>query len=245
MKRRFISAIIALVTTATLFSSVASAAQTRAWHGARMLATYDGFWFESTFPTLYSRQSAGTLEKINWEFWHFINGDTSGSWVEMGYHNGYSWDSSGQPISYNSYDGLFVAKATSSSWSLSKISSANWSYGQNHTMGTDFWSGASGTKYVDMRSDQSVIYTFSGATPAARIDAGVEFGQDPILPSTSAKQKITLPSNMKQLSVRSGGTWVTWASSGKTIYPFNQNEGIWYEAPSATWSSSNNQINFN
>jgi hypothetical protein len=47
---------------------------------------------KSTLPTLKSDWSIGEENKINWEFWFFINNKTTGSdraWVEMGYHDGY------------------------------------------------------------------------------------------------------------------------------------------------------------
>lgn len=246
--RKSTASIVAVIVATISLASTASASQTRAWHGERTQATYNGFWLQSTLPTLYSRWTDRTEDKINWEFWHFINNDTSNSWVEMGYHNGYGYDSSGNVTTTTNYNGLFVAKATPTSFTLIPLTSKGWSYGQTHTMGTDFYAGYLGstlTNLVDMRADNTVVATFSDVTPAARIDAGVEFGQNPILPSTSAKQSITTPSSMDSLSVRSGSTWTTWAASGKTISSFNLDQGIWYTPPVVSWDATNNKIKYN
>ncbi|MVO99723.1 hypothetical protein [Paenibacillus lutrae] len=227
MVKKMLLSVLFLFILTPIFSSY-SFAQTRSWHIVEVHeGTYDGFWMQSTLPTITSRWTPGTENKINYEFWQSTNGKSKTDWVEMGYHDGYDYDIYGEGKYDTSYKGLFVAKKTLTSWTLRKVTSENWKPGENHTWGTDFWPNSDGTTSVDMRSDGAVIQTYHKTTPAAKISVGVEFGQGPILPS-STPQRISSNSYIYNLHVRKyrpNDIWYKWSDVGGILI-WNDNQGL-------------------
>lgn len=230
-------------------SALAASPQLHAWKiGRNESGTYDGFWMQGTIPALYHRWSSGNYNKINYEFWHCTSTSGCSTWVEMGYHNGYDWNSDGSEKTTSQYPGAFTARSTSTSWKVVKLSSLSWAPSQNHTMGTDFWYNLSGNRYVDMRSDSQVVYTWDQSAPGKRIDAGLEFGQYPILSSGNA-QTISLPSSIYNLTVRPNrinpNTWYRWDQVGGTTAFTSNPDNITIAPINVSYSSTTNTINFN
>jgi hypothetical protein len=248
MFKKMIATVSTLFLLICFFSSSAFASEQKQAHdiAKNTNGTYDGFWMQGTIPTLYPRWSNGAYNKINYEFWHVTSVDNT--WVEMGYHNGYDWYSDGSEKPSSQYTGAFTARQTLTSFKVVKLTSLSWAPSQNHTMGTDFWYDIVGNRYVDMRSDQQVVYTWDQSAPGSRIDAGLEFGQYPILASNNP-QTISLPSSIYNLTVRPNrinpNNWVTWNNTG-TISTIHSNPyGLTISPIAISYSSTTNKINFN
>jgi hypothetical protein len=221
----------------------AAATQTHTYNISRIADdpnNYNGFWCQAVLPTLTPVWASGTENKINCEFWYPINAGGGTNWVEMGYHNGYAFNSDGSVNTKASYLGCFTARATSSSWRVDTFGSLNWASSQTHTLGNMFNNNpSSGAWTCDMRTDNSVIITYNSSGPGAdfTIDAGLEWGV-----SNAASQSVSKPTNITDLNIytwqASGGkVWKKWSDIGSVI---NYNNHTGY---TATFDSSNNLIN--
>ncbi|OIO88785.1 MAG: hypothetical protein AUK32_00540 [Candidatus Aquicultor secundus] len=230
MLKKTIRYLLLTVSILLMFNSSALASQTKTWsqQGLPQQSSYNNFFLYTTLPTLNSVWANGTENKINWEYWFTINNDTS-QWVEMGFHSGYGFNSDGTPNYTYPYTGLFTARATSSSFSLTPFQSRGWAAGQNHSMGVDLRTGSA----AQMRTDGSVLGSYLNSTPSnvGRIDAGVEWGT-----SNNAAQSISTPSYMTDLNVMYSGTWHFWKDIGG-IVGYNSHAGY-----AAIFESSYNRI---
>lgn len=231
--KRVLSFLLIIITLAVAANAYAE--QTHTYNVANLpqKSTYQGMSLKGTLPALNPNWTSGTENKINYEFWFNINND-SNSWVEMGYHNGYAWNSDGSVNKNASYNGLFTAKATAGGgWTVSAVPQAGWDAGQTHTMSNVLKkSSTDNTWYSEMIADDTVYVTYSDAQPSTgTINAGLEWGV-----SNGASQSISFPSSMTELKVNEGGVWKTWSSIGG-VSTSNNHGGV-----TASYDSTQNSI---
>jgi hypothetical protein len=194
----------------------------------------NGFCVGATLPILGSNWSAGVENKINFEFWFNIN-NSSSQWVEMGYHDGYSFKSDGSPNTSSRYTGLFTAKAGNGTWSLTTYPSRNWAANQSRTWHNQLRQSG-GVWYSDMVDGSTVVISYSNSGPSSQgsTDAGLEFGN-----SNGAWQGISVPSSMWGVGSYINGSWTGWYTLGGVT---NYNNAA---TVTASYNSTSNEIDFN
>ncbi|MBL0388561.1 hypothetical protein JJB07_18310 [Tumebacillus sp. ITR2] len=196
---------------------------------------YDGVYCSLLIPNMTPFWSTGSGNKINTELW--LNTNSTDSWVEVGYHDGYNWKSDGS-IASTSYKGLFTAYANGSVWSVQSFPSKNWASGQSHTIGA-LLGYSSGSYYADMRVDGSVLLSYTNAAigSVGETDVGVEWNTtNGLSPSASVTS-----STFTDLNLHNSLGWSKWSShSADFLYPNNT-----YPGYTANFDQTNNRIIWN